>query len=113
MKRIVFTLAAAFACALAAASLAGGAGPSPGISQGWEGLTRGDVRYVAVPSGRTTSVQSIDRNGVRRLSLKGAWGIPIVAFDGTTEGLLPDGRTLLLAQSLFSGQTLRTTTTFT
>src|SRR5439155_25157089 len=82
---------------------------------GSNGITRGNERYVAVPAGARTSIQVINRNGgqvIRFMSLKGTWGIPLVAFDGTTEGLLPDGRTLLLAQPIYSGQGLRKNTSF-
>jgi hypothetical protein len=116
MKRILMVIAATFTVALSAVSLAGGAGPSPGVSQGAEGLVRGNVRYVTLPAGASTVVQAVDRSGgrvLRRMSLQGTWGIPLVAFDGTAEGLLADGRTLLLAQSLFKGQTLRKNTSFT
>ena len=46
------------------------------------------------------------------MSLKGSWGIPLVAFDGTAQGLLPDGRTLLVAQPIYKGQGLRKSTSF-
>ena len=114
-KRILVVLAAGVACAIGA-SLALGAGPSPGLSFGGNGVSKGNVRYVTVLSGKSTLVTKISRQGgrvLRSMTLKGAWGIPLVAFDGTAEGLLADGRTLLLAQSLFSGQTLRKNTTFT
>lgn len=97
------------------ATTASGGGISAGLSDGWDGVTSGNVRYVTVLSGRSTSVQAIDRQGgrvVRHMSLKGAWGLPRVAFDGTTEGLLPDGHTLLLAQPLIVGQTLRKVSSF-
>src|SRR2546423_961034 len=45
------------------------------------------------------------------LDLKGTWGIPLVAYDGTTGGLLRDGRTLLLADAN-AGPYLRTQTSF-
>jgi hypothetical protein len=73
------------------------------------------VRYLAVHAGSATSVQATNRQTgamLREMTLNGVWGIPLVAFDGTAEGLLADGHTLLLAQSLFSGQSLRKTTTF-
>lgn len=114
-KRILVVLAAGVACAIGA-SLALGAGPSPGLSFGGNGVSKGNARYVTVLSGKSTLVTKINRQGgrvLRSMTLKGAWGIPLVAFDGTAEGLLADGRTLLLAQSLFSGQTLRKNTTFT
>lgn len=114
-KRILVVLAAGVACAIGA-SLALGAGPSPGLSFGGNGVSKGNVRYVTVLTGKSTLVTKINRQGgrvMRSMTLKGAWGIPLVAFDGTAEGLLADGRTLLLAQPLFSGQTLRRNTTFT
>ena len=113
-RRILIVLALAVACGIAA-TIAAGAGPSPGLSQPATGLTSGDVRYLAIPTRSETTVQVVNRRGagvVRELTIKGVWGIPLVAFDGTAEGLLPDGHTLLLAQSLFKGQTLRKTTTF-
>jgi len=114
-KRILVMLAAGVVGAITA-SLAVGAGPSPGLSFGGNGVSNGNVRYVTVLSGKSTLVTKINRQGgrvLRTLRLNGAWGIPLVAFDGTAEGLLADGRTLLLAQPLFSGQTLRKNTTFT
>jgi hypothetical protein len=113
-RRILIVLALAVACGIAA-TIASGAGPSPGLSQPAKGLTSGDVRYLAIPTRSDTTIQVVNRRGagaVRELTIKGVWGIPLVAFDGTAEGLLPDGHTLLLAQSLFKGQTLRKTTTF-
>ena len=113
-RRILIVLALAVACGIAA-TVAAGAGPSPGLSQPSKGLTSGNVRYLAVPAGSATSVQATSRQDgrvLRELTLKGVWGIPLVAFDGTAEGLLADGHTLLLAQSLYSGQSLRKTTTF-
>jgi hypothetical protein len=115
-RRMLMVLAASLACAISATSFALGAGPSPGLSFGGNGVSNGNVRYVTVLAGKSTLVTKIDRRGgrvLRSMRMKGQWGIPLVAFDGTAEGLLADGRTLLLAQSLFSGQTLRKNTTFT
>jgi hypothetical protein len=59
------------------------------------------VRYVAVPAGGQTALEVIRRNGgrvVRFMTMKGSWGIPLVADDGTTGGLLRDGHTLLVAE---------------
>lgn len=113
-RRILVILALAVACGIAA-TMASGAGPSPGLSQGTKGLTSGNLQYLAVPAGSETSIQVTNRQGdhlFREMTVKGVWGIPLVAFDGTAEGLLADGHTLLLAQSLFSGQSMRKTTTF-
>ena len=115
-RRILLVVVLGVACLAGAAPAASAGGPSPGLSQGSNGLVRGGVRYVTVPAGSFTSVQAINRRDGRvlqHMTLQGTWGIPMVAFDGTTEGFLPDGRTLVLAQSLFTGDTLRKATTFT
>jgi hypothetical protein len=79
-----------------------GGGPNPGVQQGWDGIRNGAVRYVAVPAGGSTVVEAIRRNDGRVLqfmTLKGSWGIPVVAADGTAAGLMRDGRTLLLGEA--------------
>jgi hypothetical protein len=104
-------------CTLGAATAASGdGGPGPGVSFGWDGIAYGNVRYVAIPTARWTSVQAIDRNGgrvLRFMELKGTWGIPLVANDGTTGGLLRDGHTLLLADGNYAGRNLRKQSSFT
>ena len=113
--RILLVLAVGAACLLTTTTAATGAGPSPGLSFGSVGLAHGNERYVTVPAGKSTTLEAIKRGGgnvLRFMSIKGAWGIPLVAFDGTTGGLLPDGRTLLLAQSIYSGQGFRKQTSF-
>jgi hypothetical protein len=92
--RLLATIAICMGCAMTAASAGGAGGPGAGVQQGWDGLARGAVRYVAVPTAGSTTVQIIRRRDGRVLkfmSLKGAWGIPVVAFDGTTDGLMADG----------------------
>jgi hypothetical protein len=114
-RRILLVLAVGGACALWATALAGGAGPSPGLALGGDGLANGKVRYVTLQAGSSTVLTKIDqRSGrvLRSMTVKGVWGIPLVSFDGTAEGLFAGGRTLMLAQSLFSGQTLRKNTAF-
>ena len=114
-RRILLVLGLAVACAVWTTTLASGAGPSPGLSQARVGLSTGGLRYLALPASSTTEVQVVDRDArvLRHMRVKGIWGIPLVAYDGTAEGLFPDGRTLLLARSLYNGQTVRTTTKFT
>jgi hypothetical protein len=94
------------ACALAAALLAAGAaadgGPSPGVLTGEAGVLAPDgaSRYVVLPAGPRSALASVStRDGrvLRYRPLKGAWGIPLVAFDGSAGGLSADGRTLVLA----------------
>ena len=86
---------------VAAPAASGDGAPGPGYAQGWDGIQSGNVRYVAVPAGGSTALEVIRRDGGRVLNfmtIKGNWGIPLVANDGTTGGLLRDGRTLVLAQ---------------
>jgi hypothetical protein len=112
--RILLALAVGVGCLLAVASGATGAGPSPGLTS--EGLAQGNERYVALPAGASTSLEVIRRDGgrvLRFMTIKGSWGIPLVAYDGTAGGLLPDGRTLLLAQSIYTGDGFRKQTSFT
>ena len=89
----------ALGCAAATQAVALGAGPSPGVMQGLDGVARGDVRYVAVPSRGETVLTAVRRNGGRVLRFKalpGFWGIPLVDFAGTAGGLSRDGTTLIL-----------------
>jgi hypothetical protein len=112
--RILLVLALASASVVWTATLASAAGPSPGLSPARQGLAAGKLRYLAVPASATTDVQVVDRDArvLRHLRVSGTWGIPLVAYDGSAEGLFPNGRTLLLAQSLYKGQNLRMTTKF-
>lgn len=88
--------------ALVASGAADGGGPAPGIVTGWDGaLDRaGAVRYVALPAGKTTALAAVrtsDGRVLRYVTVRGTFGVPQVAFDGTTEGLSHDGKTLVLA----------------
>lgn len=105
MTRWIAPAALAASLLAAAASAAAGGGPAPGPVQGWQGVAARAqaVRYVALPAGLRTVVAAVSvRDGtVRRFSsLRGTWGVPAVAGDGTTDGLSADGRTLVLAQWL-------------
>jgi hypothetical protein len=80
---------------------AGGAGPSPGTAFGSPGVVShdGKVRYVALRAGRGTLVEAIStRDGtVRRTRfLKGLYGVPLVAYDGSTGGLARNGKRLVV-----------------
>jgi hypothetical protein len=113
--RILLLVAFGATCLLAFTTVAAGAGPSPGVSLGSTGLIHGNTRYVTMPAGNRTTIEVINRSGgnvLRFMSIKGAWGIPLVAFDGTAEGLMPDGRRLILAQSIYSGEGFRKRTSF-
>jgi hypothetical protein len=114
-RRILVLLVVGTACGIVTAAAASAGGPSPGINRQWTGLVSGDLRYTTTPTAGGTSVDVANTKSgrvVRHTKINGIWGIPLVAFDGTAEGLFRDGRRLLIAQSVFKGQTLRTTTSF-
>ncbi|MCP9484309.1 MAG: hypothetical protein MSC30_00445 [Gaiellaceae bacterium MAG52_C11] len=97
-----FAAVAVVSLALVAGSAAAGGGPSPGAVTGWDGVLApgGATRYVALPSGSTTAVAAVRvRTGrvERYASVRGTYGIPRVAYDGSTGGVSADGRTLVLA----------------
>ena len=78
------------------AALAAGGGPSPGLSAGWDGAVDPSrtVRYVALSGGTTTTIAAVrtsDGRMLRYSTIHGVFGIPLVAFDGTTEGVSHDG----------------------
>jgi hypothetical protein len=114
-RRIVLVIAAVAGAVTWSATVASGAGPSPGVLQGGSGLKSGHVRYVALASGGATLVQKTDSNArvVRRATVKGRWGLPLVAYDNTVEGLVQRGRTLVLAQQIYAADgSLRSPTRF-
>jgi hypothetical protein len=115
MRRRILLVLAAAAAILWSATMASGAGPSPGVSRGGSGVTSGKLHYVALPAGAATLVEALDRESrvVKQRSVKGKWGLPLVAYDNTVEGVVQGGRTLLLAHDLYGtdGQ-LRTATSF-
>jgi hypothetical protein len=86
-----------------AAAGADGGGPSPGPSWGPPGKVdeAAGLRYVALPAGpRNTVVESIrlsDGDVHRWTVLRGMFGIPMVAWNGSLGGLSRDGRHLVLA----------------
>ena len=95
-----FCLAIAAALAVAAGAGAGKGGPSPGVQIGGKGIVAADGahRYVARIKAGDTVVTGYDADGaVRRGSVGGVLGIPLVAFDGSRGGLAYDGRSLVLA----------------
>jgi hypothetical protein len=66
----------------------------------------GKVRYVAVSTGPHTIVSFVRVRGGQVLGwrqLRGYYGIPQVAEDGTTDGISRDGRTLVLATPAGAG----------
>jgi hypothetical protein len=100
---IVLALAAVTAAiALGGANADGAQGPSPGITTGWEGVLspKGKVRYITIGNGRNTLVEVVQVRGGRVLrwrAIRGLFGSPLIAYDGTAGGLSGDGKTLVLA----------------
>jgi hypothetical protein len=86
----------------ATVAASGAGGPSPGVSFGSPGLVDADgkVRYVALPSGDGTTVAVLGARAGRVLRwgyVHGFFGVPTVAWDGSTSGLAHNGRRLVLA----------------
>jgi hypothetical protein len=105
MHRLLVAALAALAAAVTASGAASGAGPSPGIQLGWDGLLApgGALRYVTVATGTGTVAETIrtsDGRVLRFHALKGVYGIPFVAFDGSVGGLSRDGSFLVLGEPL-------------
>ena len=107
MRRLFLGLCAVvLTTAWAATAASGDGGPSPGVSWGWDGVLarNGQVRYVTLPAGRNSLLEVVRVRDGRVLNfrwLRGAYGVPLVAYDGTGGGLSRDGRRLVLSQQAF------------
>jgi hypothetical protein len=100
--------------AATASSTAAGDGGPMYVLQGGGGVARGEIRYVAFATGDGTVLEVIRRRGGLVLNyglFSGTYGIPLVAYDGTTDGLTRNGRTLILGD-ISAGPTLRKKSTF-
>jgi DNA-binding beta-propeller fold protein YncE len=104
MKLAALSVAAlAFFAAIAAGGAGANGSPfSPGLVYGGDGVAspRQDVRYVTLGTERSTLVSVIRTAGgrvMRSRSLRGHYGIPLVAYDGTAGGLSGNGKRLLVA----------------
>jgi hypothetical protein len=94
------TISAFIALVLAGAVHA--AGPSPGVLEGGQGVSGPQLgkRFVTLVSGSKTVVAEIQKpegHVSKWRLLPGSFGVPVVAFDGTTDGISADGSTLVLA----------------
>ena len=91
-------LAAGIAAGVASAN---GSPYSPGLVYGWNGVGAGDgVRYVAFGMPKSTIVAAVRARDGRVLKsrvVRGEYGVPLVAYDGTSGGLSGDGKSLVLA----------------
>jgi hypothetical protein len=103
MKIAFAALVATAAAALVAAGAAANGSPySPGLLYGWDGVRApgGEVRFVTLGTPRSTIVAAIRVSNGRVLRtnvLRGFFGVPLVAYDGSSGGLSADRRTLVVA----------------
>jgi hypothetical protein len=99
MKRTLATIALTAGIAAGVAS-ANGSPYSPGLVYGWNGVGTGDgVRYVAFGMPKSTIVAAVrarDGRVLRSKVVRGEYGVPLVAYDGTSGGLSGDGESLVL-----------------
>ena len=108
MRAALVTLALVSVVLVVAPGAPADGGPSPGVVMGWDGVVApsGAVRYVALIGGPTTTLAVVRVNGgrvVRSSWLRGGYGVPLVANDGTAGGVSADGSTLVLS-SFASGR---------
>jgi hypothetical protein len=99
MRRLLVIATCILGAAATAAHAAGG--PVPPV-QGGAGVSApgGSLNYVAVRAGHDTVLQRIRReDGVveRSRLIRGAFGVPGAAYDGSSTGLSANERTLVLA----------------
>jgi hypothetical protein len=113
-RHLLATVGICLVAAIVAASAHGDGGPGPAVTQGWNGIARGSLRYVAIATGSSTVVEAVQRRGGRVVGysvVPGNFGIPTVAYDGTAGGLSHDGRTLVLGD-VNTSASLRKTSSF-
>jgi hypothetical protein len=116
MKKLLVLVIAAFA-ATGAATADGQKGGPLTVLNGGRGVVAPDgrIRYVALTTGNDMTLVSFVRvRGGQVLGwrqLRGYFGIPQVAQDGTTDGISRDGRTLVLASPAGAGSPTATRAT--
>jgi hypothetical protein len=99
---VLFALVAGTLTALVPGAAANGSPYSPGLVYGWPGVgeTRDGPRLVAFGMPKSTIVAAVRaRDGHVLMSrvVRGFYGVPLVAYDGTAGGLSGDGTSLVLS----------------
>src|ERR1700759_3197380 len=82
-----------------------GRGPAPGLPIGGNGVAGTNVRYVILPARGQNVLEAIKkRSGVVQtwVDVDGHFGIPQVAFDGSTGGLARNGSVLILSDQPYT-----------
>jgi hypothetical protein len=101
VRKLLWILSLAAIAAFPATARADGIAFS-GVKDGGDGTASADglLHYVTLPMPKQTVVTKVTAEGsvLKFRTLPGAWGIPMVAFDGSTGGLSAYGRILVLAQ---------------
>jgi hypothetical protein len=101
VRKLLWILSLTAVAAFPAAARADGIAFA-GVKNGGDGTAspNGLVHYVTLPIAKQTVVTKVSSEGsvLKFRTLPGAWGIPLVAFDGSTGGLSAYGRILVLAQ---------------
>ncbi|MBA3375880.1 MAG: hypothetical protein H0U00_08740 [Actinobacteria bacterium] len=102
MKSLLAGLVVAIALVGAGGAVANGSPYSPGLVYGWAGVgaESNAVRFVAFGMPKSTIVAAVrarDGRVVRSAVVRGFYGVPLVAYDGTSGGLSGDGRWLVLS----------------
>jgi hypothetical protein len=112
MRRVLVIVCCCGAGLAAPAVSDGAGGPVPPMQAGaGASAPGGQFTYVAMPQGRSTLVERIRRDGGAVDSwrtIAGRFGVPGVAYDGSTTGLSADGATLVLANTVRSYPVTRT-----
>ena len=101
-RSILVTLALAVLSVFGAAGAHAQKGGPVSILTGGQGVVapNGKVRYVTLTTGRQTIVSfvQVPSGQIQQWrQLPGYFGVPVIALDGTTDGVSRDGRTLVLA----------------
>ena len=98
--KYVLTTVALVAAIVAGVASANGSPYSPGLVYGWNGVGAGDgVRYVAFGMPKSTIVAAVrarDGRVLRSNVVRGEYGVPLVAYNGTSGGLSGDRKSLVL-----------------
>lgn len=103
MKLLHGLLATLAVSAIAVAAAGANGSPySPGLQYGWPGVGTEDhgIRYVPFGMPKSTIVAAVrgrDGRVLRSRVLRGFYGVPLVAYDGTTGGFAPDARSFVLS----------------
>jgi hypothetical protein len=103
MRRVLVIVCCMLGWSAVTATADGAGGPVPPQQAGaGAGAPGSDLGFVAVSTGRSTLVERVRRGTgtvERDRLIAGSYGVPGVAYDGSTTGVSADGDTLVLAEA--------------